>query len=82
MPRMAHHRRDHRLGPENRWAQRRARLLAIVVRALRASQGLVDVTVNRSPGIYEIPPAALVRLQVALDEAFECFPDDEGRSWE
>ena len=82
MTRTAHHRRDNRLGPENRWAQKRARLLAIVFRALRAGQGLLDAASNRSLGVYEIPPAAVVRLQVALDEAFACFPDDEGRGWE
>ena len=69
MPRKANHRRDNRLGPENRWRQRQAGILAKVFRPTTVGQRLLEVCVHLGHGNYQIPPAVMLDFRLAVEEA-------------
>lgn len=77
MPRKAHHRRDNRLGPENRWRQRQAEILAKVFRPTTVGQRLLQMAVHLGHGNYQIPPPVMLEFRLAIDEAAPLIKREE-----
>jgi hypothetical protein len=69
MPRKASHRVDNRLGPENRWRQRQAEILAKVFRPISVGRKLVAEAVPVGRGVYQIPSGLMLDFRVAVDDA-------------
>jgi hypothetical protein len=82
MPRKASHRRDNRLGPENRWLQKKAWHIARILRPVAAGHRLMAAAIPVGPGLYQIPPALVLDFRVTLDDALPYLHDEDGRVWE
>jgi len=77
MPRKASHRRDNRLGPESRWRQRQAEILAKVFRPTTVGQRLLAVAIPLGRGNYQIPPDLMLDFRLAVEEAAPLLSREE-----
>ena len=82
MKRAAHHRAINRTGPEHRFMARKALHLAKLMRPIRSAEQMLINAIPIRTGIYQIPPARISELRMAVEDALPYLRDSEGKVWE